>query len=111
MIDNITVPVEIAISVGIITVELITNSIKHAFPGNRAGTITLSLKKKNAGAVIEVKDDGTGIPEGFDISSSDSLGLMLVNTQVQQIDGNFKITSENGTRSVLDFPIEGNNFD
>ena len=95
--DPATVPVKIGIYVGLITAEFVTNSIKHAFPGKRKGTITMTLKKTNSGALLEIKDDGVGLPEGFDLSKSDSLGLTLVNTLASQIEGSFKIESKKGT--------------
>ncbi|MFC1669805.1 sensor histidine kinase, partial [Spirochaetota bacterium] len=104
--DSITMPMKAAIPVGIIVTELITNSIKHAFPKNSGGTISLSLKKEKAGAIIEVKDDGKGLPEGLDMSASDFLGLELIHALVSQIEGNLEIKSENGTRCVVKFPIE-----
>ncbi len=103
--DHVTVPVKTAVPVGIIIAELITNSIKYAFPDNKSGTISLSLKKNKASTVIVVKDDGVGLPEGFDLSEVNSLGLKLVYALVDQIDGSFKITEDNGTSCILEFPI------
>ncbi len=103
--DAIIIPVKIAISIGIIVAELITNSIKHAFPKNRKGIISLSLKNSGAKAFIEINDNGKGLPEGFDMSALDSMGLTLVNALVEQIDGSFKITEDNGTSCILEFPI------
>ncbi len=103
--DSIITPVKTAIPVGIIITELITNSIKHAFPDNRKGTIDLSLKKTKTGAQLEVKDNGAGLPEGFDISAADSLGLKLVDILVDQIGGSYKFENKNGTRCHVDFPI------
>lgn len=106
--DAIILPVKICIPIGIIVTELITNSIKHAFPENRSGTITVSLKKTNIGAIIEIMDNGTGLPEGFDISAAMSLGLNLIQILVEQIDGSFKIESSDGTRGILEFPVTKN---
>ena len=104
--EAIIIPVKKAISIGIIVTELITNSIKHAFSKNRKGIISLSLKKTSTGAVIEIKDNGKGLPDEFDITALDSMGLTLVNVLVKQIDGSFKIESKNGTHSTVEFPIE-----
>ncbi len=106
MLDAVIIPVKTAIPVGVIIVELITNSIKHAFPKNSSGLITLSLKKTNTGAVIEVRDDGTGLPKGVDIATVDSLGLKLVQNLVYQICGSIEIYSKKGTQCVIEFPIE-----
>lgn len=103
--DAITLPIKTAIPLGIIITELITNSIKYAFPAGRCGTVTLSLKKTDAGTAIEVGDDGIGLPEGFDLSSGNTLGLNLVTILAKQINGNFTIEGRNGTRCVLEFPM------
>ncbi|MFC1670361.1 PAS domain S-box protein [Spirochaetota bacterium] len=105
-VDAVTISVRKAIPIGLIIVELITNSIKYAFPDNIKGEITLSLKKAKQNAVIEVSDNGKGLPDGFDISDIDSMGLMLVNALVVQIDGNFKIESKKGTRCIVEFKLE-----
>ena len=107
--DSIIIPVKTAIPVGIIIVELLTNSIKHAFPDNLSGTIIFSLKKKNNSAVLEIKDDGIGLPKGFDVSTIDSMGLKLVQNLIIQIEGRFNIKGNNGTTSIIEFPIEKNN--
>lgn len=105
--DVVTSPVKVAATVGIIFVELITNSIKHAFPANRSGTIAVILRKSGTGAVIDIKDDGIGFPEGFDISTADSLGLKIIHALAGQIDGSLKMERGDGTRFVMEFPIEG----
>ena len=104
--DAIIVAVKTAIPLGIITAELITNSFKHAFPANKKGKIILLLKKSNIGAIIEVNDNGKGLPDEFNISSIDSLGLQLVHALAEQVDGSFKIESKKGTKCVLEFPVE-----
>lgn len=103
--DIITMPTKGAIPIGIIVTELLTNCFKHAFPGNRKGSINYLLKKTPTGAYIEISDDGIGLPENFDISTVDSLGLILVHSLSEQINGNLTITNDNGTRCLLKFPI------
>ncbi|MFC1669922.1 PAS domain S-box protein [Spirochaetota bacterium] len=103
---SLTIPVKTAIPIGIITTELLTNSLKHAFTDKKKGTINLSLKKKNKIAVIEVKDDGKGIPEAINISELDSFGLKLIDTLINQIQGNLEIKRDKGTRCVLEFPVD-----
>ena len=103
--EAISISSKIASPIGLILTELLTNTLKHAFPESRSGTISISLRKTEAGAIIEVEDDGVGLPEGFDISTNSSLGLLLVETLVQQIEGSLKIEAGEGTHFVVEFPI------
>ncbi len=103
---SVSIPVKTAIPIGIIIVELITNSIKHAFPGKKGGIIKLSLEKTDGGAVIEITDNGAGLPGDFEISSVDSLGLKFVQILTIQINGDLKIENRGGVRCTISFPIE-----
>ncbi len=104
--EPVTVPVKTAIPLGIITVELMTNSIKHAFPQNGDGLIHMILRKTDTGAVIEISDNGVGLPPGFDMEQVDSMGITLVRALSAQIDGTFAMTGDNGTRCVVEFPVD-----
>ena len=99
--DTITIPVNIAIPIGLIISELLTNSIKHAFPDGRNGRITIKLKKTKNGFKIMLSDNGVGLPENIDILSGKSLGLTLINALTSQIDANFTMKSDNGVKCVL----------
>jgi two-component sensor histidine kinase len=103
--DAVTVPLKIASPVGLILTELITNAIKHAFPGGRSGTISVTLNKTANGVALSVEDDGAGLPEGFDIAACNSLGLTLVRALTNQINGGFCIERAGGTRCVVEFPV------
>jgi two-component sensor histidine kinase len=94
-----------ATSLGIIANELVTNAVKYAFPGKEKGAILISLKKSATGATLDISDNGKGLPDGFDISKTDSLGLKLVTTLSKQMEGTFKIETNNGTKCTLEFPI------
>ena len=102
--EGITVPVKEAAPIGLILTELITNAGKYAFPGGRRGTIAVELKKDDAGARLEVRDDGVGLPAGFDPSRSAGMGLNLVRSLAAQIAGSFRMeSSAAGTRCIVDF--------
>jgi len=103
--EAVTTPVKTAAPVGLVVTELITNAIKHAFPGGMHGTIWVRLQRSEAGAVIEVEDDGVGLPDGFDLASSDSLGLRMTRALVMQIRGSFQITSAQGTCCRVMFQV------
>jgi two-component sensor histidine kinase len=107
--ESITMPVKEAAPLGLILTELMTNAGKYAFPGGRKGTITVALKKSNAGACLEVKDDGIGLPAGFDLSGSAGMGINLVRALAGQISGNFRMESgATGTRCIVEFAVAKN---
>ncbi len=110
-IDELALPVGQAIPCGLILSELITNSLKHAFPGERSGTIVVSIKHHDDSQVsVVVQDDGVGAPELLNLGQSKSLGLQIVSTLVDQLDGKLDMkveegTREEGTRFEVTFPI------
>ena len=94
-----------ASSVGLIINELISNSIKHAFPGEKDGKITIDFGETGGGLyTLIVRDDGVGLPPGFDFQNTDTLGLKLVSTLVEQIDGTLEIENKTGSTFKITFP-------
>ena len=107
--ENITVPVKEAAPLGLILTELMTNAGKYAFPGGRQGTITVALKKTVAGACLEVRDDGIGLPADFDFSGRAGMGLNLVRALTGQINGSFRMENNAvGTRCIVEFATDSN---
>ncbi|HET7838302.1 MAG TPA: PAS domain S-box protein, partial [Rectinemataceae bacterium] len=98
----------LAAPLGFILTELLTNAIKYAFPGGREGELSVSLRKAGAGAVLEVGDDGVGLPRGFDPAGPDSgSGLLLVRSLADQAKASFSIAEgTKGTRCRVEFPLE-----
>tara|TARA_R110002051_G_scaffold75791_1_gene137772 strand:- start:2239 stop:4449 length:2211 start_codon:yes stop_codon:yes gene_type:complete len=86
-----------SIPVGLILNEAITNSIKYAFPKREKGIISVQMKKVKGSHFIVIKDNGIGLPEGFNVISKSSLGMTLIKGLTNQLDGNFEIKNENGT--------------
>lgn len=81
-----------AVPLGLIVNELITDSLKHAFPEGRRGTVVLSLARGEGSAVVlTVSDDGVGLPEGFDLGSSKGFGITLVDMLRNQIGARLEI--------------------
>lgn len=102
--DSITIPAKLAAPIGLIVVELITNAVKYAFPGNRQGTISITLKTTASGARLEISDDGIGLPSGFRLPAIAGKGLSLVQGLAGQIEGEFSIEGDSrGTRCTLRF--------
>jgi two-component sensor histidine kinase len=105
--ESITVPVKTAAPVGLIVNELLTNALKYAFPDDRSGTITMSLRKTGTEINLELADNGVGLPEGFDQTTAKGMGLGLVRALVDQLGGSFRMESlEPGTRCLLKFPLQ-----
>jgi two-component sensor histidine kinase len=106
-IENISVPVDRAIPCGLILNELITNALKHAFPAERGGVVHVELRKANAHQLLlVVGDNGVGMMPGFDPDTSGSLGMQLVATLVEQLDGRLEIVANHGTTFRIEFPAE-----
>jgi len=98
-VDSISLNIETATPCGLIINELVTNSLKHAFPDRRLGVIALSLKRnENAGGyLLTVADNGIGLAEGVDIRQTRSLGLQLVvNLTENQLQGTLEVQRGNG---------------
>jgi two-component sensor histidine kinase len=75
-----------AIPLGLIANELISNACKHAFSGREAGNLSLRLKGEGAQTLqFFVRDDGVGMPTGFEIGAAKSLGLPIVRNLARQI--------------------------
>ena len=106
-IEKMTLSLDSSIPVGLIINELVTNSIKHAFPETKRGKITLNLKCEDNFVLLELKDNGVGFGPDVDFENSHSLGLQLVNTLIEQIDGNFDFKSEKnaGTEILIKFKM------
>jgi two-component sensor histidine kinase len=106
-VDKVSLSLDSSIPAGLIINELVTNSIKHAFPGNRQGNIFFNLRCKNNLVFLELKDDGVGFAEGVDFQNSHSLGLQLVNTLIEQIEADLKFTSgkDTGTEVIVSFKM------
>ncbi len=105
--ESIYLDINQAVPFGLILNEIITNSLKYAFPENREGIIKISLKKEDRTIVFTVSDNGIGIPETIDPANSDSLGLTLIHLLTDQIDGTLHISGTEGTEFVIRFPFSG----
>ncbi len=105
-IANITAPSKNAAMIGMILVELITNSFNYAFPEENAGIINVSLEADDSRILLTVEDNGIGLEKDFDINNVTSLGLHLVNLMVSQLDGKIDFKMEKGTKVTIELPIE-----
>jgi PAS domain S-box-containing protein len=102
--ENIGMDINTTIPLSLILNELITNSLKHAFPGDRLGEIKIDFHSQNEEYELTVKDDGIGLPHDFDYTRTDSLGLQLINSLTAQIDGRIELKKIKGTTYSIIFP-------
>jgi PAS domain S-box-containing protein len=96
--------IDVAVPCGLISNELISNSLKHAFPGQNEGVIGISFASDNHEFELVVRDDGVGLPDNLDPENAPTLGLRLVNTLVQQLHGHMKVNNAVGTEFRIRFP-------
>jgi PAS domain S-box-containing protein len=108
-IEDVALGVDKAIPCGLILNELITNALKHAFPPPMLGTVNVELHKPGAHVVsISVSDDGVGMSDKPEKKASPSLGLSLVHTLVEQLEGEIEIVRDRGTTFRITFPLGAN---
>jgi PAS domain S-box-containing protein len=102
-IDEVTLNVEISIPLALILNELLTNSLKHAFPDGRGGEIKVELKRYDESFKLSVSDNGITFPEDLDYRNTDTLGMLIVNSLTDQINGKLNLEKSNGTKFTVTF--------
>jgi two-component sensor histidine kinase len=94
-----------AISLAMLTHELIMNAIKHAYAEGETGPVSVSLKRSGEGFVYRFADRGRGLPKDFTIEKSDSLGMIMITATARQLGGKLTINDlAPGTEFVLELP-------
>ncbi len=101
------VPISMAVPVGLIVNELLSNALKHAFVGRTEGEIKVILTASDEGMInLTVSDDGVGLPAGFDINETGTLGLRLIKILTEdQLGGTLEVISEGGATFNIEFNI------
>lgn len=104
--DSIVVNIKQAVPIGLICNELINNCYKYAFKDMNEGVISIILKREDDDVLLKVSDNGTGLPDDFDLNGKSSLGMTLLNALTSQIRGELNVTSEpgKGTNFTIRFP-------
>lgn len=103
---QLVVPVDVTIPCGLIVNEVVTNALKHAFPGERAGVVRISLRHGEPGQMIlAIADDGVGMPENVDVTRAAGLGLQLVTTLARQLRGSIVVRREHGTEVEITLAV------
>ncbi|AKB49440.1 Sensory transduction histidine kinase [Methanosarcina barkeri str. Wiesmoor] len=111
--ENAFLDMDTAVPLGIIVNELISNSLKHAFTEKKEGEIGIQLRRHEetingihkSDFCLKVSDNGKGIPEDLKLESVESLGMQLINTLVNQLDGELKLKRNKGTEFTVRFKV------
>ena len=102
--DPIELNIETANPCGLIVNELVSNALEHGFRDRKYGNIWLSLQQNSQKQInLTIRDDGVGFKDGLDLYNSNSLGLELVCTLVEQINGEIKLDKSHGTKIEIIF--------
>jgi two-component sensor histidine kinase len=100
--EEIPLGLDLAIPFGLLANELLSNCLKHGFANGRRGMIEVSIHRVSGAVRLIVKDNGAGLPDGFDPAQSKSMGLKLAASLAHQLGGRLEFTSDNGCRVQAD---------
>jgi len=104
--EPVEVGLDVAVPLGLLLNELVTNSFKHGFPGERRGRVLVRLACVDDDNVrLTVSDDGVGLPPGMDRTSHRSLGLKLVSALTDQLRARFTLDNHDGAVATLEFRV------
>ncbi|AKB56844.1 PAS domain S-box protein [Methanosarcina barkeri] len=124
--ENIFFDMDTAVPLGMIVNELVSNSLKHAFPDGRTGEIKIKLSReineksedggiedsneacKSTSYILVVSDNGVGIPESINLEDTDTLGLQLVTILVDQLDGELELNRNSSTKFTIKITVADN---
>ena len=98
-----------AVPLALIVTEAVSNAVKYAFPGGRRGSISVRLKADRAHAVLEICDDGVGIPAGrveTEAGTRDGIGIQLIRGFARQLGATLQVEEGHGTRYKIHLPLQ-----
>ena len=105
--ENILIDMDTAIPLGLILTEVISNTVQHAYPNNETkGNFTLESMEDNGNIIIVMRNDGDDLPADFDLDKSNTLGVTIIKSLTQELEGTFEMVSDNGTKVIITFPIK-----
>lgn len=102
--DDLALHLDRAVPMAMLTAEIISNAVKHGFPGGKTGHVRVHLRQDGEEIVLTVADDGIGLPPDFDSRRQKSLGMTLIHNLTRQLDGRIEIIGNGGTTATLTVP-------
>ncbi|HYP06996.1 MAG TPA: histidine kinase dimerization/phosphoacceptor domain -containing protein [Bryobacteraceae bacterium] len=100
----VTLDIDLAVPLALITNELICNAMKHGFPDRENGSIVVEFAMSEGGGRLTVADNGIGLPPGFDAFRAASMGFNLIRILAEQLEAELEVQSSGGTQVVVRFP-------
>jgi two-component sensor histidine kinase len=101
--EEVELSLDQAIPCGLIINELLTNVVKYAFTDRDKGELTIELREINGKIELIIADNGIGLPDYLNVQQTSTLGLQLVTTLINQLDGEFKLSTKRGTKFLIIF--------
>ena len=102
-VEEFSLPLDVAIPFGLLMNELLSNCLEHGLPKGSAGKIHVSVRRTANGVRLVIKDNGIGLPEGFDPARRTTMGLKLASGLARQLGGTLNFASSGGCRVQADF--------
>jgi len=102
-VEDVMMDINTSIPLGLILNELVSNALKHGFPGEMSGDINVDFRSIGEEYQLKVGDTGISFPDDLDYRNTDSLGLQLVNNLTSQISGQIELDTSNGTEFTIKF--------
>ena len=102
-VEGVSLGIDQAVPCGLIINELISNSLKQAFPGDRSGELRLQMRKDREETILVVSDNGVSLPQDLDWRNTTFLGLQLVSTLTEQLEGEIELDRSGGTTFKITF--------
>lgn len=101
--EQIVLALELAIPCGLLATEILTNSIKHAFPNQQKGQVQLRLTQKNQRITLQIGDNGIGLPLSIELGQGNSLGMQLIPAFISQLGAEVELNRQQGTEYSIHF--------
>lgn len=111
-VEEVMLDVDTAVSLGLVINELTSNAIIHAFPNGQAGQIRINVRKTDPQTLeLVISDNGVGLPPEITPETEGTLGLQLVGSLVNQLNGFLNISRKDGTSIKIRVPVEGHHHE
>ncbi|MER0440031.1 tetratricopeptide repeat protein [Emticicia sp. W12TSBA100-4] len=103
-IKELNLDIDTVVPLGLIINELVTNALKYAFPDDKKGIIWVKTNLENERFILQVYDDGVGVPEGFSLEKANSMGYQLIQNFVNKLSAQLSVLNKNGTFVEITIP-------